>query len=96
MALTLSPTVVRHLCCGENSPAFPSNYCPFCGKSVREYGVEIDDDVYGSFFTEKLEEAGVKVNRVKPWFPSRIGEEPPLSVSPSPLRDPADQDQLQE
>lgn len=95
MALTLSPTVVRHLCCGENSPAFPSNYCPFCGKSVREYGVEIDDDVYGSFFTEKLEEAGVKVNRIKPRFASRIGEEPPLPASQSPLQAQADQAQPQ-
>ncbi len=76
MTLTLSPTAVRHLCCGEQSPVFPSNYCPFCGKSVHEYGVEIDNDVFGSFFTEKLEEAGVKVNRINPWFASRLGEEP--------------------
>lgn len=95
--MSIHTGILKHLCCGEYTTVVPSSYCPFCGKSVREYGVEIDDNIFGSFLTDKLEEAGVKVNRSEPkWFPSRIGEEPPSSVSRSPLQAPVDQGQPQE
>ncbi len=61
----------KHLCCGEETRVFPVNYCPFCGKIVRIYGVEVDTNGIGQFFADQLKEAGVKVVMGgKPSFPS--------------------------
>lgn len=72
-------TGVKHLCCGEHSPVFPSNYCPFCGKSVHLYGVEVDVKGLGSFFADKLEVTGVKVVKIGQPSPSLTNKKKELS-----------------
>jgi len=62
---------IKYLCCGadlplapNDLPLTPNNFCPHCGKNVRENGVEVDARGLGEFIAETLTEAGVPVKKV--------------------------------